>query len=200
MARRRRAAGKKRTYRRWRRSKWLQYNTLRTKMEYFSQIAFPQGQGPVHFVTENATSVTLGTMLNNSSGGTHLKEYFAYCTITGIRLDIVPHANNSDAFATNVSPVLLCYVPGMNQIDTGNTDFLKLLACDTALQLDPTLRQTRYFSLRGATQNLSIAQGAESGPAGLLCLKCPENSDYDSSPSWNMKVTLYVYWRYTKFL
>lgn len=108
---------------------------------------------------------------------------------------------------TAKSPYDVCkYVEkGLNyianfDIEHANANYSDLVCVNTSLILDPSNRQSRYFSTKGGSWDLKAAGDINTVGAGTMIVRAMNDGAYTTSPGWNVKVTLYVYWRYAKVL
>lgn len=184
------------------RNKWLQYNVLRAKLEWYCQIKFPQEAGQPVLAwgageNDYAPYRTINNIMYATSAGNRLRDMFAYGSISGIKLEIMPHSNHHSTGISYQYPVVVAYLPGVYENQAGAT-FNEIAALNTSLMLDPLNRQSRYFSSRGASFDLKITQPDNSLLNGQLIVRALVNGTVSVSPAWNMKVTLYAYFRYAK--
>lgn len=125
---------------------------------------------------------------------------FGYCKVTGIKVEVIPHSNNvSVAGLSNQTPVVLAFFIG-DSGEHANANYSDLVCVNTSLILDPSNRQSRYFSTKGGSWDLKAAGDINTVGAGTMIVRAMNDGAYTTSPGWNVKVTLYVYWRYAKVL
>ena len=198
-ARRRRVRRRLRRYR----NVWNEYNVLRTKCEYSTPLLFPgeAGQPYFHNTTNNNRSwITFPQMMEAYGKNTMLREMFGYCKITGIKVEVIPHSNNmSVAGLSNQTPVCLAFLMGVSA-ENANAAYADLIMVNTSMIVDPTNRQSRYYSLKGAAWDLKGANDNNLIAAGTMIVRAMNAGAFNVSPGWNIKITLYCYWRYAKVL
>lgn len=186
------------------RSRWHQYNVLRTKCEYVTQLLYPADQAGQPYLNNttggNRSYISIPEMMATYNRNTQLRSMFAYCMVSGFKIEVTPHSNNvSAAGISNQSPVCLALLPGTNGANAGLT-FNDLSVVNTGMVLDSTQRQSRYWSWRGGQFDMKLAADNDAIAAGTLLVRSVTNGVYTQSPSWNVRVTLYVVWRYAKLV
>lgn len=194
----------RRRYRRYRAVRWAQYNVFRTKCEWSSIISFPENDGqPV--ITgagvngQDVSFISLSELLKKYPKNDSLRSMFSYVTITGVRVEVIPHSLNTATSLTQQYPVAFAYVSGTNN-NPDNITFNDLQSVNSSIILDPSNRQTRYWPLKGAQFDLKLAADTNASAAGVFKILSLANGQYSKTPGWNVKITLYCYWRYAKYL
>lgn len=191
---------RRRAFRRYR-NIWSEYNVLRTKCEYTSPLLFPNESGQPYFSnspSNNRRYLTFAEMMDRYARNNNLREMFGYVKVTGVRLEVIPHSNNlSVTGLSNQTPVCIAILFGTSAENAG-ADYNDVVTCNTAVIADPVTRIARYFSAKGGSWDLKVASDATAIGAGTLIVRAMNNGAYSASPGWNVKVTLYCYWRYAK--
>lgn len=197
-ARRRRY--RRRAFRRYR-SVWSDYNVLRTKCEYSTPVLFPTGDGQPYFtntVNNNRSYITIAQMMDRYARNNNLREMFGFCKITGFKIEAIPHSNNLSVDGlSNQTPVCVAMLMGTSDVNAAVT-YPDLVIVNTGMVLDPTSRKVKYFSAKGSQWDLKLAADTNSIGAGTLLVRSMNDGKFSVSPGWNIKVTLYCYWRYAK--
>ena len=189
-----------RRFRRYKNIKWYQYNTFRTKMEYYTQITYPNNQaGDISFIAANNSWINLATIINGTPNGDTLRQMFSYLIVTGVRIETQPFSTNTTLVMAQQAPVCLAFVVGTNN-DPQALNFNDISQINTSMLLDPLTRQVKYFSFRGATKDLKLTADNNAGGTGGFKVIGRGQARSDGGPAWNMKATLYVYWRYAKVI
>lgn len=197
------AARRRRYRRRFRRYRniWNEYNVLRTKCEYSSPVLFPANDGQPYFTNttnNNRSWITIPQMLVRYARNNNLREMFGYCKVTGIKLESIPHSNNLSVDGlSNQTPVCVALLMGTSDENAAMT-YDDLIIVNTGMILDPTQRKSKYFSAKGGQFDLKIAADTGNICAGTLMVRSMNAGKFAVSPGWNIKVTLYCYWRYAK--
>lgn len=197
------AAKRRRYRRRFRRyrSIWSDYNVLRTKCEYSTPVLFPTGDGQPYFtntVNNNRSYITVPQMMEKYARNNNLRDMFAFCKVTGFKIEAIPHSNNLSVDGlSNQTPVCVAMLIGSNDQNAGLT-YPDLVIINTSMILDPTSRKIKYFSTKGDQFDLKLSSNENSMCAGTLLVRSMNDGKFSVSPGWNVKVTLYCYWRYAK--
>lgn len=204
-AARRRLNRRRRRYPRYRNvSRWSQYNTLRTKCEYSTTLTFPDGQNPgqPYFAnTENGNRkwINFADMMRRYGKNSQLREMFSWVSLSGVKLEVIPHSLNVAANISTQTPVCIAILPGVNG-DEANATYSDIICINTSLILDPTSRQSRYWSWRGGQFDMKVAGDQSALTSGQMIVRSMFDGNYTSTNGWNVKVTLYLYWRYAKVI
>ena len=186
----------------WKRTKsltWYQYNTFRTKIEYYTQIVFPENKGDVYFSEANVSWKNFTSMINASTHGDTLRSMFAYLIVNGVKVEVIPFSTNTTLVLGDQVPVVLAFIPGTS-INPTAYNFNDLNQINTSLMLDPVNKEEKYFSFRGATRDLKLAADNNAGGTGGMKVIANGQASNMTGNQWNMKVTLYVYWRFAKIV
>lgn len=199
----RRRVRRRRRYPRYRGvSRWSQYNTLRTKCEYSTTLQFPNGQqaGQPYFQNtpnNNRSWINFAVMMQRYAKNDALREMFAWVSVSGIKIETVPHSTNISTNLGNQSTVCLAVLPGVNDEQNAMT-YNELIAVNTSLLLDPMQRQSRYWSWRGGQFDMKVSADQGALTAGQMVCRAMYDGIYTQTNAWTVKVTLYLYWRYAK--
>ena len=185
-------------------SRWSQYNTLRTKCEYTTTLTFPNTQNPGQPYFSNTEGgnrnwINFADMMKKYAKNDQLREMFAWVSVTGVKLEALPHSVNVGANVATQTPVTLAILPGVNGQEQ-NMTYDQLVCVNTSILLDPTQRQSRYWSWRGGQFDMKVAGDSSALTSGQLVVRSMFDGVYASTNGWNIKVTLYLYWRYTKIV
>lgn len=182
---------------------WNEYNVLRTKCEYTTPLLFPTNAGQPYFhntTNNNRKWITFPQMMELYGKNTILREMFGYCKISGVKIEVLPHSNNvSVAGLSNQTPVVIAFLMGVSA-ENANAAYADLIMVNTSIIADPSNRQSRYFSTKGAAWDLKGAADNNLIGAGTMIVRSMNDGAFNVSPGWNIKVTLYCYWRYAKVL
>ena len=178
---------------------WYQYNTFRTKIEYYTQIVFPENKGDVYFSEANVSWKNFASMINASTHGDTLRSMFSYLIVNGVKVEVIPFSTNTTLVLGDQIPVVLAFVAGTANNPTAY-NFNDLNQLNTSFMLDPVNKEEKYFSFRGATRDLKLTADNNAGGTGGMKVIANGQASNMTGNQWNMKVTLYVYWRFAKIV
>lgn len=195
------ASKKRRYYRRYyRRYRNVSMNYFRVKAEFNDKLIFPNAEaGNLVFYTKRADNiearrsyVTFTEMMNQYMYTNTLAGLFSYYKLTGIRIEVIPDARNNGLGADSEDPEL--YISYRHGSNNGFT-LQECRSNNQSIMLDSTQRVFRYWKVYGADGTYSATSNY---PAGSLQVQSNLNRLYAVSPSFKVKINLYLLYKQSK--
>ena len=174
--------------RKWR--SFQKYNYFNAKIEYNDTIAFPTNSNPIAMVDANASTASLGALIDNSADFQRLKPVFTFYRLRGMRIEITPTARNLNNDSINYARQ--CYFAFTLQ---GDITLALAKNTDKGLILNPIAKSTKYWNVYGMQDDWKTVSTQLAGNIGVFS---DINSTSAAGPTWSMHITFYLTFKYAK--
>ena len=147
--------------RKWR--SFQKYNYFNAKIEYNDTIAFPTNSNPIAMVDANASTASLGALIDNSADFQRLKPVFTFYRLRGMRIEITPTARNLNNDSINYARQ--CYFAFTLQ---GDVTLALAKNTDKGLILNPIAKSTKYWNVYGMQDDWKTVSTQLAGNLGVF--------------------------------